>query len=501
MKKLPLFAFVISGVSYLFAADQPNILFCISDDQSYQHTGANGDPVIETPAFDRVAQEGLRFTHAFCDAPTCGPSRSAILTGQSIWRLEEAGNIHSTLPAKFATYTDELRKAGYKVGATGKAWGPGRLEPGGRTENPAGPFYEGRTIETPFRFMRNTDYAGNFENFMAEVKEGEPFCFWMGTSEPHRGYEDGAGLKSGKDLSKIVVPAVFPDNEIVRSDIADYLVEIEHFDKMVGRAIASLEERGLLENTIVVITSDHGMPFPRAKASLYDLGSRIPLAIRWTEGIENPGRVVDSFVNLSDLAPTFLSAAGLKPPSMMTARSLMDIFANNETADRDAAFIAMERHDGCRAGGKGYPCRAIRTRDFMYIYNFEPTRWPSGSPDASVCARAIPYGEIDSSPTKTFMMENRNTHGIADLAHLSFGMRPAEELYDLKKDPEQMVNVAGSVDYEPMRSILRERLFARLAETKDPRVVGGKVDWDYYPYYGRISTKGWAVDPKPGGDK
>ena len=120
MKKLPLFALLISGVTSLFAAERPNILFCISDDQSYQHTGANGDPVIKTPAFDRVSKEGLRFTHAFCDAPTCGPSRSAILTGQSIWRLEEAGNIHSTLPAKFATYTDELRNAGYKVGATGK---------------------------------------------------------------------------------------------------------------------------------------------------------------------------------------------------------------------------------------------------------------------------------------------------------------------------------------------------------------------------------------------
>lgn len=497
MKKLPLFALLISGVTSLFAAERPNILFCISDDQSYQHTGANGDPVIKTPAFDRVAKEGLRFTHAFCDAPTCGPSRSAILTGQSIWRLEEAGNIHSTLPAKFATYTDELRNAGYKVGATGKAWSPGRLEPGGRTENPAGPIYEGRTIEPPFRFMRNADYAGNFEDFMAEVKEDESFCFWLGTSEPHRGYENGSGLKTGKDLSKIVVPSVFPDNEIVRSDIADYLVEIEHFDMMVGRAIATLEERGLLDNTIVVITSDHGMPFPRAKASLYDLGSRVPMAIRWPEGIEGPGRVVDSFVNLSDLAPTFLDAADLKIPSMMSAWSMTDIFANKERKTRDAAYIAMERHDGCRTGGKGYPCRAIRTENFMYIHNFEPTRWPSGSPDSSVCARSIPYGEIDSSPTKTFMMDNRSTHGVANLAELSFGMRPAEELYDLKKDPEQMVNVAGSVDYEPVRSILRERLFARLEETKDPRVVGGKVDWDYYPYYGRISTKGWTVDPKP----
>jgi N-sulfoglucosamine sulfohydrolase len=489
--------FYLSNLGVYADTDRPNILFCISDDQSWAHTGANGDPVIKTPAFDRVASEGLRFLNSFCDAPTCGPSRSAILTGQAIWRLEEAGNIHSTLPAKFATYTDELRKSGYKVGATGKAWAPGPLEPGGRTENPAGPIYEERTLEPPFQGIRDTDYAGNFDDFMAEVDEDESFCFWLGTSEPHRFYQEGSGLETGKDLSKIVVPAIFPDNDIVRSDIADYFVEVEHFDTMVERAIATLEEQGLLDNTIVVVTSDHGMPFPRAKASLYDWGSRVPLAIRWPEGIDSPGRVVDSFVNLSDLAPTFLEAARVAVPNMMSARGILDIFANQEVHNRDAAYIAMERHDGCRAGGKGYPCRAIRTTDFMYIHNFEPTRWPSGSPDPSVCARAIPYGEIDTSPTKTFMMEHRNTHGVAHLAELSFGMRPAEELYDLKNDPEQLVNLAGSREYNEAQNEMRRKLFNHLTITQDPRVVGGVVDWDYYPYYGGIRTEGWTVDKKP----
>lgn len=479
------------------SATRPNILFCISDDQSWAHTGANGDPVIKTPAFDRVAREGLRFINSFCDAPTCGPSRSAILTGQPIWRLEEAGNIHSTLPAKFATYTEELQKAGYKTGYTGKGWSPGRLDAGGRIANPAGKAYEAKMLEPPFKGMSNKDYAGNFDDFMAEVGNNQPFCFWLGTHEPHRGYENGAGLKKGKDPTKVIVPAIFPDNEIVRSDILDYMVEIEHFDSMVERAIATLEKRGLLENTIVVVTSDHGMPFPRAKASLYDWGSRVPLAIRWPAGIKDPGRVIESFVNLSDLAPTFLKAVGVEVPGMMTARSLLGVFANEEVTNRDAAYIAMERHDGCRAGGKGYPCRAIRTADYLYIHNFEPTRWPSGSPDASVCARSIPYGEIDSSPTKTYMMEYRNTHGVAHLAELSFGMRPGEELYDLKNDPEQLVNLAGNQKYNAIQNSLRRKLFNHLVVTQDPRVVGGKVEWDYYPYYGMIRNKNWKVDEKP----
>ena len=495
-----LFIFAALFLSDSLSAKSPNILFCISDDQSYAHTGANGDPVVQTPGFDRIAREGLRFTHAFCDAPTCGPSRSAILTGQPIWRLEEAGNIHSTLPAKFATYTEILKEAGYFVGYTGKGWSPGRLEPGGRTENPAGVGFQTKKLQPPFGGIRNTDYAANFADFLSKRPDGDPFCFWLGTSEPHRGYELGAGKRTGKDPNQVIVPPIFPDNETVRNDILDYLVEVEHFDSMVSRAIAMLEESGQLDNTIIVVTSDHGMPFPRAKASLYDAGSRVPLAIRWPNGITNPNRVVNAFVNLSDLAPTFLKAAGLEPPEMMTAQSLLGVFHDKSAKNRDAAFIAMERHDGCRKGGKGYPCRAIRTADYLYIHNFEPTRWPSGSPDPLVCARSIPYGEIDSAPTKTFMMEHRNQHGVARLAELAFGMRPAEELYELKTDPHQMVNLAGSVRIAETLTALRKQLFDHLEATKDPRVVGGAVDWDHYPYYGKISTPGWTVDPKPKSD-
>ena len=214
----------------LSADSRPNILFCISDDQSYAHTGANGDPVVKTPAFDLVAKEGIRFTHAFCDAPTCGPSRSAILTGQPIWRLEEAGNLWSTLPKKFITYPEVLNKAGYSVGFTGKGWSPGRISAGGRESNPAGKEFQDKKLKPLFKAMRNIDYAANFDDFLGQVKKDQPFCFWLGTSEPHRGYELGAGKRTGKDPAKVIVPKIFPDNSIVRNDILDYYVEVEHFD-------------------------------------------------------------------------------------------------------------------------------------------------------------------------------------------------------------------------------------------------------------------------------
>ena len=489
--------FAIFVASFDAAESRPNILFCISDDQSYAHAGANGDPVVKTPGFDRVAREGLRFIHAFCDAPTCGPSRSAILTGQPIWRLEEAGNIHSTLPAKFATYTKLLEDAGYAIGFTGKGWSPGRLEAGGRTVNPAGPQFEGKKLKAPFKGITKKDYAANFDGFLAQVSEDQPFCFWLGTHEPHRGFENGAGRRTGKDPAKVVVPPIFPDHPIVRNDILDYYVEIEHFDRMVTRAIKTLEAVGQLENTIVVVTSDHGMPFPRAKASLYDDGARVPLAIRWSKGIRNSGRVVNSFVNLSDLAPTFLEAASLRPPQMMTAISLMDVFANKLKADRASAYIAMERHDGCRKGGKGFPCRAIRTKDFLYVKNHEPDRWPAGNPDREFCARYIPFGEVDSSPTKTLIMDNKDKSAFKHFYDLAFAKRPGEELYSIKSDPGQLVNLAGNPEFAGMQKKMRSQLQKHLIKTKDPRALGLDAPWDYYPYYGLRRNKNWAVDLKP----
>ena len=191
--------------------------------------GANGDPVVKTPAFDRVARRGIRFTHAFCDAPTCGPSRSAILTGQPIWRLEEAGNLWSTLPKKFITYPEVLTKAGYSVGFTGKAWSPGRFLREGAIPIPQVRNFRKRKLKPSFKAMRNTDYAANFDDFLGQVKRINPSAFGWERVSPIVDTTVGAGKRTGKDPSKVIVPGIFPDNSIVRNDILDYYVEVEHF--------------------------------------------------------------------------------------------------------------------------------------------------------------------------------------------------------------------------------------------------------------------------------
>lgn len=474
-----------SGAQQPVKQDRPNVLFCISDDQSWLHTGAMGDPIVRTPAFDRVAREGILFTHAFCNSPSSGPSRSAILTGQDIWRLEEAGNIHSTLPGKFKTYSGLMKEVGYVVGYTAKGWGPGRLEPGGRTENPAGPEYE-NFKEFFEKNIRNTD---------------TPFAFWLGSKDPHRPYIWKSGYDAGMNPDNVPVPPYMPDDSIVRYDILDYYLEIDRFDMDVAQAIKLLEEAGELDNTLIVITSDNGMPFPRAKASLYDTGTRMPLAVRWPDGIKSPGRKVDDFVSLKDMAPTFLEASGIKVPDSMTGNSLIPIFNSAKEGKVDPArnrvFTAMERHDGCRPGGKGYPCRAVSTYDFLYILNYEPTRWPSGDPDANNCARAIPFGEVDTSPTKDLLMYNSTDERYKPFYERAFAKRPAEELYDLRVDPFQMNNVASLPQYAGIKEELSKLLQEYTAMTGDPRALGKDAPWDYYPYYGLMINKNWVVDQKP----
>src|SRR5262249_1017937 len=340
---------------------RPNILLAVADDWSTPHAGVYGDRTVRTPVFDRIAREGVRFNRAFVAAPSCTPSRAALLTGQAVHRLEEGGNLHRFLPKRFAVYPDVLEQAGYAVGFTRKGWGPGRFEPGGRERNPAGPQFE------------------DFDDFIERRPKDRPFVFWFGSNDPHRPYAEGSGAKSGLNIHSVQVPAYLPDTPEVRSDLLDYYFEVQRFDRDVGRIVQTLERLGELDNTLIIVTGDNGLPFPRAKANVYDAGTRVPLAIRFP-GTPPPGSVVDAFVSLTDPGPTILEAAGLTVPTTMTGRSLMPLLRGESQAGRDRVFVERERHAHVRQGNLSYPVRAIRTAEHLYIRNFRPDRWPAGDP-------------------------------------------------------------------------------------------------------------------------
>ena len=340
-----------SDLVSLVAADKPNVIYVMLDDAGYGDFGAFGSKHVKTPTFDRLAKEGALFRHAYVSSPSCTPSRGAILTGQWHWRLEGAGNLWSVFPDKYDTYPELLARAGYVTGVSSKGWGPGRTQRKGR--QPAGSRYK------------------NFRVFMKNRESGKPFCYWLGSSDPHRGYAKGSGVKSGMDLSKIKLFAHFPDSNEVRSDVADYYFEVQRFDSLVGDAIKVLEESGELDNTIVVMTGDHGMPFPRCKSNNYDSGARVPLAIRWPSKVK-AGTVVNDFVSLVDVAPTFYQAADLDVPSNVSGRSLLSLLVGKDKSDRSYVLHGKERHVPGQEGKDmgGYPTRAIRTHDFLYLHNF-----------------------------------------------------------------------------------------------------------------------------------
>ena len=472
--------------------EKPNILFFIMDDAS-KHMGAYGCNWVNTPAFDRVAHQGVLFTNAYTPNAKCAPSRSALLTGRNSWQLEEAANHVLNFPAKFKTFPEVLRENGYATAFTGKGWGPGN--PGmidGQQRLLIGEEYSDIRLEPWTKHISNKDYAANFDAFLDKQDVGESWFFWYGSHEPHNWFEYGTGVSIGnKKLTDIdSVPAYWPDNEIVRNDMLDYGLEIDWADLHLARMIESLEKRGLLENTMIVATSDHGMPFPRVKAQSYMHSNIVPMAIMWPKGIRNPGRTVDDMVSFIDFASTFLELAGIpyEKSGMKSSpgKSLTDIFYSTKDGqvnpERDYVLIGKERHDYSRPNNQGFPIRGIATNDFMYLYNYDISLWPAGNPE-------LGYLDIDGGPTKTEVLRLFRSGENDFYWRLSMGKRKShEELYHIAEDRECMYNLADDPAYAGIKKELRSRMEAMLKEQEDPRMFG---NGDIFNSYGYSAERGW----------
>lgn len=453
----------------------------MADDVSYPHMSAYGTSWVRTPAFDRVAREGLLFHRAYTPNAKCAPSRSIILTGRYSWQLGAAANHWPYFPQEYRTWAEALTDHGYHVGFTGKGWGPGvAVDDEGHKRELAGTPFQEHTAEPPAEFMSRNAYARNFEAFLAARPEDTPFVFWYGGYEPHRAYafEAGLGERAPSDVES--VPGYWPDTAAVRTDMLDYAFEIEHFDAHLGRMLALLEEQEELENTLVVVTADNGMPFPRVKGQVYEASNHMPLAVMWPAGIESPGRTVDDFVSFVDLAPTFLQVAGLSEKGSgmqpMEGRSFVDLFsASTGGPRRDHAILGKERHDIGRPGDVGYPVRGIVTDDWLYLVNFQPGRWPAGNPETG-------YLNTDGSPTKTTILDLRRSGGDDTYWRLAFGRRPGEELYRIASDPHCLENLAEQAEHAELKESLRARLFQALEAQDDPRMRGEGHVFDEYPY-------------------
>ncbi|MCA9043058.1 MAG: sulfatase [Planctomycetaceae bacterium] len=501
------------------AADAPNIVFAFADDLG-RYASAYADPnapspndVIHTPFFDRIAAEGTRFDCALVSAPSCTPSRAAIVSGQHFFRNGSHSQLHHPWMKGFDDPWDEVRgfplmlqASGYHIGWSYKMHiSEDRM--GGKDRNYRKHGSRFNTFSQNVMRADDTEAGkqelleevrGNFRSFLADRNDKQPFYYWFNPTNTHRSWVQGSGKKIWgiePDSLKGKLPPFLPDNEIVREDFADYLGEAQAFDAAVGILLEELTALGELENTIVVVSGDHGAPgFPRGKCNLYDFGTQVPLAIRWPKHVAE-GRVIQSPVSLLDLAPTFLEAAGLQADERMDGQSLLAAM-NAETRDpeevlRGTAICGRENHvNESRPGGLPYPMRAIRTGEYLYIVNFAPDRWPVAQPPLAA-PLTNPIGgkkggsrrmDLDFSPTRDFFELNEGDETIAEWWRLGFDLRPAEELYVIADDPHQMLNVADDVNFAAVKSQLRGQLLAELNRGNDPRVIDDGKAFDRPPY-------------------
>lgn len=503
MKGLKTISFLLSSLSTTLLASErtsaakenkennlykrPNILFCIADDASFPHFSANGSKWVNTPIFDSISKHGVRFTNCYTANAKSGPARSTLLTGLHSWQLGEAGNHIANFPQNIRVITEVLAESGYDVAFTGKGWAPGNpgLDKNGQLRQLTGKSYQEKKLIPPTTKISETDYAENFKDFLHENANEKPWFFWFGSTEPHRDYEYGSAARiNGRNTTEIDdFPKFFPDNDSVRTDLLDYGFEVEYFDKQLGRVIEVLKQNGQFENTIIIITSDNGMPFPRSKANSYMMSVHVPLAIMWKEGIQYPGRTVDDFINFVDFTPSFLELAqinaedfGMKQP---VGKSFVEQLNSNKRGKidttRNFTILGRERHDFGRPANQGYPIRSIIYNDLLYIQNLKPTLYPGGNPITG-------YLDCDGSVTKTQILNTRNNTKNKKYWEYSFGKRPSEELYQISTDYDCMLNLAQNENYKDSLLVLKNKLEKILKEQNDPRIMGNGDVFDNYPF-------------------
>jgi N-sulfoglucosamine sulfohydrolase len=501
---------------------RPNILIAISDDQSFEHTSFAGCKFVSTPGFDRVARNGVYFTCCFAGSPGSAPSRGSLVTGRYPWQNEQSGQHASSWMKKYVPFVDLLRSNGYLTGFTGKGVDPfqyARNEADSlwRKENAAGEEYNSfkykngdPTDERTAGGINAINYYANFLSFIQNRKPGQPFYFWYGGHEPHRAYEKDSWVRNGKKLEDVAVPPFLPDNDLIRGDILDYAVEIEWFNLHLSRILNYLDSIGELDNTIVIATGDNGMSFPSAKANCFEYGAHVPLAISYPKGFPS-GRNVDDPVSFADFAPTILEMTGTKSDDMLpiSGKSLVNILKSNKSGTVDVTkkyvFSGRERHSSSRWNNLGYPQRALRSREYLLIWNAKPELWPAGDPQSikegssnelnpmygidekGVFHSGWAFTDIDAGPSKSFIVENHDNEKYKLFFDLATAKRPEFELYKVTDDPGCLKNLAGVPTYSDIEKEMKSTLFDELTLSGDPRVVGpDKEIFDSYERYSPI---------------
>ena len=448
------------------ASDRPNILLLLSDDHSYPFASCYGDANVRTPTLDRLAAEGMKLHRFFTSAPQCVPSRAALMTGRSPVAARIT-RFSSPLAADEITLPEILRsEGGYYTGICGRGYhldGPG----GNRAGQDIARLYEKHNLRT---FERRVDFLNScpdaqvpdaLKTFLDQRPDDKPFFMWANFSDPHHPWN--APDKFRPEPASLKLPAHWPDLPGMREQLADYCAEVNRLDSTIASVLAVLEERKLLDSTLIVFTGDNGAALPHGKGSLYDPGSNVPMIVRWPARIKADSESRE-LLSGEDVAPTLLSAAGLKAPARMSGISFLPLLTGGQFTARKHVFIERGPHGSAPVSvsmsNSGYDLgRAVRSQRYKFIYNCTP--W-------------IPYGPVDSAggaAWKEIKQASAADKLPAGVQATYFTLpRPVYELYDLQADPSELNNLSGRAE---LREVERELRLA-LAE----KMI---VDFDYLP--------------------
>ena len=410
--------------------NQPNFIIFIGDDISWNDVGAYGHPHVKTPNVDRMAKEGITFTNAFLTTSSCSPSRCSIMTGRYP-HSTGAPELHQPLPADQVVFAGLLKNAGYYTASSGK-------------------WHLGDDAKVNFDRIEGGRPSGceNWVKVLHERPLDKPFFMWFAAVDAHRAYEENA-IPGPHKLKDVVVPPFLPDNNETRKDLALYYDEISRMDDFMGQVFTELEKQGETENTFMLYLGDNGRPFPRCKTTLYASGIKTPFIAKWPKGIK-PGILSDHLVSSVDIAPTVLELAGLENSPTFQGTSFTPIIKGPSHKTRDYIYAEHNWHD--------YQAhkRAVRSKKYLYIRNAFPELTLSPPADA---VRSITYQKMIELHKEGKLLPEQSVCFEAP--------RPAEELYDVGKDPFELNNVATDPGYKNVLITMQNALDRWIMDTDD----------------------------------
>lgn len=425
--------------------EKPNIIVFIADDVGWNDLGCYGNAAVQTPHIDRMASEGIRFTNVYLTSSSCSPSRTSILSGRYPHNTGSA-ELHTPLPPGVSIFPELLKKAGYYTAQAGK-------------------WHLGEAARRGFDSIHDNEKQnenggeGMWINSLRERPGGKPFFMWFAAMDAHRGW--GSNQFSGRnDPEKIITPPWLANTASTRDDLAKYYDEITRFDYYIGQVEEELERQGALNNTILIVMSDNGSPFPRSKTRVYDSGMKTPFIVKWKRGISKPGAISNSLISVVDLAPTLLQLAGVEILPSYQGKSFTQVLRDPPSDFRNFVFSEHNWHD--------YEAleRMVRTKDYLYVLNLRPSLPNQGPADSN------------SSPTFEDLKNIRDAGRLtAAQADVFMSPRPAEELYNCITDPLQLVNIASLPEYQATLEKLRRILQQWRSETADTTPSHLTGDW------------------------